>query len=219
MGSCYAEGLLTKNTEGNIVDHRSVVEEAMAKYNPIQCPDELLAAMAEVAAIKPRYIVELGTFRGGSLRCWTACAADDAIIIGTDTLGTPGDIVGALQSWLKPTQKGYFILGDLKARDFHQRISFLLEGNFVDFLFLDDSHDYDTVAQNWRFWLPKMRKGGIIGIHDIETNNPPNVETLRFWNEIVVPNYPSHKEFVIPATFAVSKERIGITYGIGLVTV
>ena len=219
MGSGDGKSLSAESVEGGVMDYKYVIEEAMAKYQPIQCPDELLAAMNVVGELKPRCIVELGTYRGGSLRCWTACATDDAIVIGTDTVGTPTGTVEALQSWLKPTQAGYFLLGDLKTKDFHERIISLLEGRSVDFLFLDDSHDYDTVAWHWKSWLPKMRKGGMIGVHDIEKNNPPNIETLRFWNEIVVPNYPDHKELIIPATFGVPKERMGITYGIGLVIV
>jgi len=37
----------------------------------------------------------------------------------------------------------------------------------VDFVYIDASHDYDSVCADIRAWLPKVRKNGIIGGHDL----------------------------------------------------
>ena len=36
----------------------------------------------------------------------------------------------------------------------------------VDVVFLDASHDYDSVAADIRAWMPRVKPGGIIGGHD-----------------------------------------------------
>lgn len=191
---------------------KPIVEEALQRYLPIQCPDELLAAAEVIAILKPKRVLELGTFRGGSLYVWTKCAAEDATIVGTDTPGTPVETISYLQTWLSPKQTGHFMLGDLKSPAFRKEMLSAVGGS-IDFLFIDDDHHYDVVKENFEFWLPYVRSGGIIGFHDVEVDVPPNIEVRKLWNEIV-PNFPDNHLFVIPATFG---ERLNITYGIGLI--
>lgn len=38
----------------------------------------------------------------------------------------------------------------------------------LDFVFIDASHDYDSVMKDLRAWDPKIKKGGIMCGHDIE---------------------------------------------------
>ncbi len=36
----------------------------------------------------------------------------------------------------------------------------------VDFVFIDASHDHDSVVRDIGAWLPKIRRGGILSGHD-----------------------------------------------------
>lgn len=38
--------------------------------------------------------------------------------------------------------------------------------NSLDFVYLDAKHDFDSVAQDFSLWYPRVKKGGIIGGHD-----------------------------------------------------
>jgi hypothetical protein len=37
----------------------------------------------------------------------------------------------------------------------------------VDFVYIDANHDYDSVYDDIQYWYPKIKKGGVIGGHDI----------------------------------------------------
>jgi hypothetical protein len=40
----------------------------------------------------------------------------------------------------------------------------------VDFIFIDGSHDFDSVCSDIELWLPKLKPGGMIGGHDYTTH-------------------------------------------------
>ena len=67
----------------------------------------------------------------------------------------------------------------------------------IDFLFLDGDHTYEGIRQDFEMYSPLVKKGGIIGFHDIAPHPPEtDCDVFRFWNEIKL-NYPDrHGEFV-----------------------
>ncbi len=46
----------------------------------------------------------------------------------------------------------------------------------LDFVYIDAGHSYDEVFSDLTVWLPKVRKGGIIGGHDYGTVNGHDVK-------------------------------------------
>ena len=40
----------------------------------------------------------------------------------------------------------------------------------LDFVYIDGSHDYDSVCVDIEIWLPKLKPGGMIGGHDYTTH-------------------------------------------------
>jgi SAM-dependent methyltransferase len=45
----------------------------------------------------------------------------------------------------------------------------------LDFVFLDASHDYNSVVADIKAWLPKVKPGGVIGGHDHDWQTDPGV--------------------------------------------
>lgn len=45
------------------------------------------------------------------------------------------------------------------------------EDNSLDFVFIDASHDYESVTKDITNWFPKLKHGGLIGGHDYQ--HPP----------------------------------------------
>jgi predicted O-methyltransferase YrrM len=61
----------------------------------------------------------------------------------------------------------------------------ILNGNKLDFLFIDGDHAYKGIKMDFQMYVPLVRKGGLIAFHDI-CNGPPEIVggVARFWNEI-----------------------------------
>ena len=45
------------------------------------------------------------------------------------------------------------------------------EDGTIDFLFIDDDHNYEHVCMELKLWMPKIKKGGIIAGHDYMVRN------------------------------------------------
>jgi len=71
----------------------------------------------------------------------------------------------------------------------------LLEGEQLDYLFIDADHTYEGVWRDFQMYAPLVRSGGMIAFHDIVTHRKETrSEVERFWNEIK--QKYRHREFV-----------------------
>lgn len=201
-----------------------VIQEALEKYQPIQNAEELDQAMQVVAKLSPQVVVEIGTFRGGSLRCWQACAAGDALLVGTDTPGTPPEVQANLKACLFPAQVGKIFLGDNRSKSFRdEALQYIAEfkrmrhgkehAQPIDFLFIDGNHHWEDVSLDYALWEPFVRSGGIIGFHDILETNHPEIDSPRFWREKVLGEDRDKWSF---STACIAAD-LTKAYGIGLV--
>jgi hypothetical protein len=57
------------------------------------------------------------------------------------------------------------------------------EDESIDLLHIDGLHTYEAVTHDFRLWLPKVNKGGIILLHDICPRHQ-DFGVWRLWNEI-----------------------------------
>jgi len=46
----------------------------------------------------------------------------------------------------------------------------LFDDNSLDFVYIDGCHEYKFVKQDLKLWLPKVKRGGILGGHDYSYN-------------------------------------------------
>ncbi|MFN6069283.1 MAG: class I SAM-dependent methyltransferase, partial [Pseudanabaena sp.] len=63
----------------------------------------------------------------------------------------------------------------------------VLNGDKIDFLFIDGDHTYEGVRQDYEMYSPLVQKGGYIAFHDIndtERHRQRNVHVAEFWNEL-----------------------------------
>lgn len=190
-----------------MIDYAAVADQALKLYQPIQEREELIGAMKFLADRKIQRVLELGIFRGGSMFCWHAVAAEDADFVGVDTPGTPPSVEQNMASWMRPGQKSLLILDDTKSGETVTRaLNFL--GGRIDFLFIDADHSEAGVRGDFDVWSSHVVSDGVIGFHDIlETPSHPNIQVHRLWSELKS-LYPQRcHEFIGP---------IEHQYGIGL---
>jgi len=178
-----------------------VVEVAMSSLaiRPQQITTEFLELATLVGAQQCKYLLEIGTYMGGTLFVYSQLAAADATVISVDY---PTTLVGRLyRAYQKPlfrrlVRKGQSLF--LLRRDSHKpetltAIREILGVCKLDFLFIDGDHSYDGVRSDFEMYSPLVRAGGLIAFHDIALTDGSE-KVHRFWDEIKG-NYV-HKEFI-----------------------
>ena len=182
---------------------------------PTQIKEEFLELLKIFKEINPKYVLEIGTAKGGNLFCFCKLARDDATIISIDLPeeqfggGYPEWKIPIYQAFAKENQKLYLLRKDSHSKETLEEVKKILNGNQLDFLFIDGDHSYEGVKKDFEMYSPLVRKGGIIAFHDIVNNDPSrlDIEVPKFFNEIKG-NY-LYKEFIIDK----------INYGIGILKI
>lgn len=65
------------------------------------------------------------------------------------------------------------------------RVKATLEGQALDYLFIDGDHTYEGAKRDFELYAPLVRQGGIIALHDIAEHPPAlGCEVSRFWKKI-----------------------------------
>jgi SAM-dependent methyltransferase len=159
-------------------------------------------AMYLVSVLRPRVIVELGTFTGVSY-----CAFCQAV----KTLGLRTRCY-AVDTWFGDEQTGFYdstVLDDLKGHHdpLYAEFSSFLHGTFdealsrfgdssIDLLHIDGGHAYDSVKHDFEVWLPKMSDRGVMILHDIGVRDR-GFGVWRLWLELkeVYPHFEFEHQY------------------------
>jgi SAM-dependent methyltransferase len=152
-------------------------------------------------SIDKKYVLEIGSETGGTLRKWIANGRKGMKLFSIDLMYPRGSSdVSQLQftghKWL------WKRLAENKGIEFH-----LFEKNslnadqvneirsmvpYFDFVFIDGGHGYDIVKGDFYNYGKLVRCGGVVAFHDISGIHHPGVK--RFWDEIKT-GY-RHEEFI-----------------------
>lgn len=152
-----------------------------------------------ILALEPGLIVELGTHWGEAY--FTFCQTVQEHGLST--------VCYAVDHWLGDEHAGHYgeeVFGEVS--QYNQRLyrhfSYLLRKSFdealtqfadqsIDLLHIDGLHTYEAVCHDFRGWLPKMRPGGVILLHDICPRHE-DFGVWRLWEEIKA-EFPDTFEF------------------------
>jgi hypothetical protein len=145
---------------------------------PLRCglgawTEHIFFAYDLVAALRPRVLVELGTDRGESYFAFCQAAAEQKT----------GTRCFAVDHWRGDAHAGSyddttFLDVDAHNRAHYASFSTLLRSSFddalerfaperIDLLHIDGHHTEEAVRNDLESWLPKLRPGGILLMHDI----------------------------------------------------
>ncbi len=166
-----------------------------------QVKSEILALCKLVEQRKPRFVLEIGTANGGSLFLFSKLAHPEATIISIDL---PGGALGGFypaykeafyRSFAGKKQKMILFRADSHDPETLQQVKEVLNGNQLDFLFIDGDHSYEGVKTDFEQYAPLVSKGGIIAFHDIAKHPETwNVAVCNYWEEIKTAY--DHQEFI-----------------------
>ena len=164
-------------------------------YAPMQVRWEIERLLNVLGELRPRYVLEIGTARGGTLFLWTRVASNDALIISVDLPGGPFGggyplLKGlAYKFFARNNQKIVLIRGNSHSEDTLIKVKRLLSGRKLDFLFIDGDHTYEGVKKDFEMYSSLVKKNGIVAFHDIVPHDlryesHRSVGVHKFWNEI-----------------------------------
>ncbi len=175
----------------------------MASFNPLNHPicltfpsrlspsawtGHVPFAMFLVDLLRPKVLVELGTYYGVSYCAF--CQAVSELGISTHCY--------AIDTWEGDPQSGFYgpqVLADLRAHHdpLYGGFSRLIQGTFdeaadhfedrsVDLLHIDGFHTYEEVKRDYERWITKMSDRGVILFHDINVREK-DFGVWKFWEE------------------------------------
>lgn len=147
-----------------------------------QIHSEIKALLKTVQKNGASIILDIGTFDGGTLYLFTRFL-EARKIITIDLpfpLGYPSE-KKKLFKLFGPDKELYFLRGNSHSIEIVKRVSHILKGNKIDFIFVDGNHSYEGVRKDFENYKDFVREGGIIAFHDICN---PRFGVVKFWNEI-----------------------------------
>ena len=156
-----------------------------------QVRSEIVELGKILQASAPRRSLEIGTNYGGTLLLLCALSPPDAKIISVDLPsgqfggGYPWRKIPLFRKFPKGRQQLHLIRADSHSRDTKERVLKILDGEQLDYLFLDADHTYSGVQSDFEMYAPLVRSGGIVAFHDILTyRRESECQVERFWHEI-----------------------------------
>ena len=149
---------------------------------------ELGQLIALLRRRKLRTVVEIGTFRGGTFWLWCQLATEEAHIVSIDLpekSAAGRKRQGDLRNCAVASQHLSFVWNHSQMRATQTQLARLLDGDAIDFLFIDGDHRYEAVRRDFQLYSPLVRPGGIVAFHDI-LHHPrlPNHQVERYWREL-----------------------------------
>ena len=149
----------------------------------------------------PARSLEIGTNYGGTLLLLCNLSAPGATIISVDLPsgrfggGYPWRKIPLFRKFTKSGQQLHLIRADSHLPQTKERVLRILDGELLDYLFLDGDHTYEGVRRDFEMYAPLVRSGGLIALHDIAAHHRDvECQVNKFWSE--VKNQYRHLEIV-----------------------
>jgi predicted O-methyltransferase YrrM len=136
-------------------------------------------------------VVEIGTYRGGTLWLWCQLAKPNARIVSIDL---PGGAFGggydaaqaeSFRSFARRNQELSLMPADSHDPETLEALRRVLGSAEIDLLFIDGDHTYQGVRRDYEMYSPLVRPGGVVAFHDVLPHPAyPDCKVDVFWNEL-----------------------------------
>ncbi len=179
-----------KKTDFGEEDINSAIEFSYNCLDLMQIKWEIKNLLKIIKQEKPKYIMEIGSAKGGTLFLFSKVADPYAHIISLDLPhgnfggGYSKSRIPIFKKLVLKTQTIDLIRDDSHKKKTLNQIKKILGKNKLDFLFIDGDHTYNGVKKDFEMYSPLVKKGGIIAFHDIAKSNDTSCKVNTFWNQI-----------------------------------
>lgn len=179
------------------------------RVKTLQIPSEITRLAKAVQALKPRIILEIGAASGGTALIWSHLASERVMTCDLQDMTHQAPLFTRFPppgSSCKVT----LLSGDSHDSSFKSRVAKELNGEKVDFLFIDGDHTEQGVTADYNDYKEFVRPGGLIAFHDIIELQPlPTNQVYNLWKRL--------KPLVKVEEFVNSPKQCG--FGIGVLHV
>jgi predicted O-methyltransferase YrrM len=156
-----------------------------------QVRSEILQLAKLLQANPPKRSLEIGTNYGGTLFLLCTISPPDAKIISVDLPsgrfggGYPRRKAPLFRKFVTGDQELHLLRADSHSLRTKDRVMQILDGEKLDYIFIDADHTYAGVQRDFEMYSPLVRSGGIIAFHDIVTHEQKTeCQVEQFWNEV-----------------------------------
>jgi predicted O-methyltransferase YrrM len=156
-----------------------------------QVRSEAVALGKMLASRAPACSLEIGTNYGGTLLLLCNVSSPRAKIISVDLPlgrfggGYPRRKIPLYRKFPKSGQQLHLIRADSHLEETKGRVIRILNGELLDYLFIDGDHTYEGVRRDFEMYAPLVRSGGMIALHDIAVHNrDTECQVDKFWSEV-----------------------------------
>jgi FkbM family methyltransferase len=169
-----------------------LITTAYDKYGMMQMSGEVERFAKFFRDLKCKNIMEIGTYAGGLFSIMCKLSDEDGVKISVDLPVYENQenteyYKNFLRDHKKFSKNVHFIAADSHKQETLEQVKQLLNGEELDFLFIDGDHSYAGVKQDFEMYKELVKDGGYIGFHDIndtEWHRNLNCYVAHFWDEI-----------------------------------
>ena len=164
-----------------------IVRAVNQEYEILQNPFELHEALRFLLTRNIHNVLEIGVYGGGSFACWHMLAQAGKCIF-VDHPKVAEEIQSERARKLQRYSDVYPIIADSHLPETVGKVEKILNGELLDFLFIDGDHTYEACKQDYQLYKHLVNPNkGVIGFHDInqsEQTKEYGADAYRFWNEV-----------------------------------
>lgn len=140
----------------------------------MQVPSELEQMVALYVDRKPRRVLEIGAWDGGTLKVWLENAVEGAVVVGVDMNHRNSD---RYEEWRREHTALHLYTGNSVSLDAHK---FIRDHGPYDWMLVDGDHTDGGVRSDAAICLECANPGAVMVIHDItpatgDATYPPQV--------------------------------------------
>lgn len=147
---------------------------------------EFSTLLEEYKARKPKRVLEIGTYHGGTLYHWLTAHTPE-VVVQVDSFAMGVDNRHLFGAWCKPKTQLHSIVADSTNPD---TINLVEPYGPFDWIWIDAGHYEHEVRADWANYGPLAAPGAVACFHDILTHpSHPEIEVERLWREMQAQGY------------------------------